>query len=170
MGYFTWTDAKKIPLRRRDGDFRSEDKIWYGRYAKIVCPDGTVYEESYYDGYGMFGDVDAYEVVVDMNKPYLKSIFERLESADGDFWGHELKDAAIAYSEDRTDALEKILDELVKTGPKYILYERGDWKRSIGIAISCDDGKNEQLPYPLKITSLKRKVDYDDLVPSLSTQ
>lgn len=77
MGFFTWTDARRNPRKLKCGDYSSADKIGYGGYAKIVCPDNTEIIEPYYEGYGMFDGKDIYDLVVDWNKTYLKDIFDK---------------------------------------------------------------------------------------------
>ena len=41
-----------------------------------------------------------------------------------------------------------------------------DWKRDIGIDIACYDEQNEDIPYPIKITS--KVMEYDSVSPSKS--
>ena len=171
MGYYTWTDAKRRPIKKANGDFRAADVIGYDCFAKIVCPDGAEYKEQSYDGYGMFGDVDAYDVVVDQNKQFLPQIFERLQNENPNgFWGQELADVATCYGKGDEQGFEKALAALCVASPRYLFNIREEWKRTVGITISCADEHNDALPYPLKITRSKRKIAYADLVPSYSTQ
>lgn len=157
MGYFTWKFADD---RRK--------KLQYGGKGFIAMPDGTFVGESRYDGYGMFGDVDAYDAVVDMNKPYLSEIFDALERRRGkDFVGAELRKVAEAYSAGDDETLKTEVEALAERTP----YLREEWKRNVGIAISCWDEDNSALPFPLKITSTdKPNKPYAELKPSVSTQ
>ena len=170
MGIFTWTDARRMPRRPKNGyDWISADKIGYGGYAKIVCPDGTEYATDYYYGDGMFGCVDAYEVIVDINKEDLPRIIKK--------YGYKrpfLCECAKLLSEGKSEreitdfAYNKIKKEHGNEEGYDWLYE--EWKRNIGIMMCCDDKDNDNLKYPLKITSIKKKVSYDDLYPSYNTQ
>lgn len=168
MGCFTFTDARRTPrLNARGYDFIVSDKITYGGYAKIVCPDDTEIVERCYDGYGMFDGQDIYDLVVDWNKEYLTEIFDRMLSEDPHCWGADLKPIAEAYQNDDPD-LDKIVESIAaKRCDKFL---REEWKRNVGIAISCEDKNNAALPYPVKITSLKWHRRYDDLYPSMNCQ
>ena len=155
MGIFTWNLAED---RRK--------KLRYGGRGFISMPDGSFIEERCYGGYGMFGSHDAYDVVVDLNRPYLKEIFEKIEEKEGPvFFGSDLKEIAIAYQNGDEKEAQRLADILGEETP----YIKKDWKRNIGIAISCDH--NEILPYPLKITGSNHPdKSYDELLPSISTQ
>lgn len=169
MGYFTWTDARKEPKILKNGDYASADKINYGGYAKIVCPDNTEIVETYYEGYGIFGDKDVYDLVVDWNKNHLESIFNNLLSKDPAHWGAHLKNLAVFYQNDDTAKLEAEINRLVSTG-KEMPFFKEEWKRTIGITIACGEEENKALPFPIKITSTKWKKTYDELHPSYYCQ
>lgn len=147
MGQYTWTFAN---LKRK--------KLEYGGKGYIALPYGKFIEEKHYDGYGMFGEFDVYEVVVDLNKDYLDTIYWKLEQMHPNgFWGDDTKEVAILYKESKY----KLIEEYVKAGK---IDE--EWKRLIGITISCDAVHNQILPYPLKIVSSNR-VKYENLLPSV---
>ncbi len=169
MGVFTWTDARrKSPKINRYGDYSRKDVLEYGSFGKIVCPDGTEICEECYDGYGRFGSYDAYEVVVDWNKNDLKEIFvKKLKEKS---FGSNLAGIAARLAEGISDEeITSDVKKLVSEGsmPEYLIR---DWKRNIGIAIACGDKDNESLRYPLKITTTRARVRYEDLYPSKSTQ
>lgn len=166
MGFFTWTDARREPKKRRDGEYVTADKIGYGGYAKVVCPDDTEIIENYYDGYGEFGGHDIYDLVVDWNKEHLEDIFCAMPE---DHWGYHLKEVATAFQNDDTYALNKEVSRLIASG-KEAEFFRDEWKRIIGIAIACHDEDNINLPFPIKITTTKWHRKYDELFPSLSCQ
>lgn len=166
MGYFTWTDARREPKRRRDGDYVTADKIGYGGYAKVVCPDNTEIIEQCYDGYGEFDGKDIYDLVVDWNKEYLEDIFCAMSE---DHWGYHLKEVATAFQNDDTYALHKEVYRLVDSGKEPPFF-KDEWKRTIGIAIACREEDNESLPFPIKITTTKWHRAYDELFPSCSCQ
>lgn len=163
MGYFTWTDARKEPRILKNGSYAATDKIAYGGFAKIVCPDNTEICEPYYEGYGMFDGKDVYDLVVDWNKPYLQEIFARKLAENPNCWGAHLAELARYYQNDDATGVAKEISRLIPYG-KEAPYFANEWKRSIGIAIACVG--NELLPYPIKITSTKWHKQYDELVPS----
>lgn len=166
MGFFTWTDARRQPRKRKDGDYVVADKIGYGGYAKVVCPDNTEIIEQYYDGYGEFDGHDIYDLVVDWNKAYLEDIFNQM---DENHWGYRFKGIAIAFQNDDMYALQKEINRLIDSG-KEAQWIRDEWKRHIGITIACGDEDNMNLPYPIKITTTKWHRTYDELYPSCSCQ
>ena len=166
MGYFTWTDARRHPKKLKNGDYAVADKIGYGGYAKIVCPDNTEIVEKYYDGYGEFDGKDVYDLVVDWNKAYLKDIFDKM---DEQHWGYHLKEVAIAFQNDDQDMLNKEIEKLIVSGKEHLLF-KAEWKRIIGITIACNSEDNMKLPFPIKITTTKWHRKYNELVPSHSCQ
>lgn len=166
MGYFTWTDARRHPNVLKNGDYSAKDKIGYDGYAKVVCPDNTEIIETCYEGYGEFGGHDIYDLVVDWNKAYLKEIFDKMPE---NHWGYHLKELAIAFQNDDLLTLRAEIERIVESG-KEASWFRDEWKRNIGIAISCDDKDNESLPFPIKITTTKWHRKYDELVPSYNCQ
>lgn len=166
MGYFTWRDCQD---RRK--------KVPYDHPAYVICPDDTVIKESSYNGYGMFGGHDIYELVVDWNRPYLKEIYDRLETEfnrkvflkkidGGFFFGSELREVAIAAMESDEKAIQ-IMKKKESSFPEYL---HNEWKRNIGIAIACEDEDNESLPFPIKISATPPKKTYAELKPSWSDQ
>ncbi len=173
MGYFTWTDACRKPKKNKYGDYTKASKIainGYDGYVKVVCPDNTVIEEQHYHGYGMFGSHDIFDLVVDWNKDDLPAIFARKKKAEGKFFGRSLADAAEMLATGKSDAeISEYIKKEVFAGrlPEYLI---DDWKRTIGIAIACEDKDNKSLKYPIKITSTRKNVKYEDMGVSLQTQ
>jgi hypothetical protein len=166
MGYFTWTDARRHPKLLKNGDYAAADKIGYGGYAKVVCPDNTEIIETYYEGYGEFDGHDIYDLVVDWNKDYLEDIFYRMPD---DHWGYHLKDLASAFQRDDEYGMRVEIERMIDLGLETKLL-REEWKRLIGITISCHDEDNANLPFPIKITTTKWHRRYDELVPSCNCQ
>lgn len=166
MGYFTWTDARREPRLLKNGDYAIADKIGYGGYAKVVCPDNTEIIEHYYDGYGEFDGHDIYELVVDWNKEYLEEIFGRMSEGH---WGYRLKEVAIAFQNDNEAKMREEIERLITSGIE-ARWLKDEWKRHIGIAIACDDEDNRNLPFPIKITTTKWHRKYDELYPSCNCQ
>lgn len=168
MGYFTFTDAVVKSPQRRHGEYSKKDKISYGGYIKVVCPDGTIYEDVCYDGYGRIGRYDVYNLVVDWNKYNLSAI---LKARRDHIFYNELKEILEKYIESDYDEMctTEFVKGLVADG-KCGEYLISDWKRNIGIMLACEDKDNEALPFPLKVTKSREAVDYDKLFPSRSTQ
>lgn len=166
MGYFTWTDARRHPKVLKSGDYAAADKIGYGGYAKVVCPDNTEIVEKYYEGYGEFDGKDIYDLVVDWNRAFLEEIFDKMSE---DHWGYHLKELAIAYQNYDAAKMYAEIERIVKLEiePKWF---REEWKRTIGITIACNDEDNNNLPFPIKITTTKWHRKYDELVPSCNCQ
>ena len=162
MGYFTWTDAAKEPRRKRDGTIFQTDKIAYGGYAKVVCPDNTAIEEQSYEGYGIFNGQDVYELVVDWNKDALGQIFDELTKIKA--WGYQLAPVAKAYQENGSEAAHAAAEQL---SMEYLYNVSEDWKHDVGIAIATAKIDRKPIcPFPIKITKNRRKVKYENLVPS----
>lgn len=167
MDYFTWTDAKKYSKKEGNGilrDYPACDKIKYGCFCAVVCPDNTVIREPHYEGYGIFGGVDIFELIVDWNKDFLIEIFERIKKKSNDKIGveyaNEYANLALCYQNDDTTGFYK---ELEKKG-----FDIKTWKRIVGITISTGED-NERLKYPIKITT-QTKGCYAELYPSFSCQ
>lgn len=170
MGYFTWTDARYEPVKKaRTGDYPIKTKIPYGEYAKVICPDDSVIIEKHYDGYGEFDGHDIYDLVVDWNRDYLEEIFDRLAAKEPKHWGWYLRNLAVMYQHHKENSAEfasEILTVANNHGPILIT----EWKRNIGITISCEYEDNKALPFPIKITSTKWNKTYAELYPSAGCQ
>lgn len=163
MGYFTWTLANRQLRKLSWGGYAANSILCYGTHGVVVCPDNTHIVEPHYDGYGEFNGHDVYELVVDWNKDELLNIMKIPEIANDSFFTDELKAFATAFATD--DDVE--LDRLIKNVQQPYLAK--EWKRNIGIAISCEH--NHLIPYPIKIVNTKRNhKKYEDLPPSISTQ
>ena len=164
MGCFTFTLANKKPEKILGGvDYKSSCKLGYSCYAVVVCPDDTHIVEHYYNGYGDFGGHDIYDLVVDWNKNYLTAIIKDLKEKNviKVLLTPEMEEIAKAFQEDNDEELRDILERCPE-------YERKEWKRTLGIIISCRN--NENIPYPIKIVNNKRIKPYKDLYPALDCQ
>lgn len=163
MGFFTWTLANKTLQKTRCGDYAARCKLRYDGYGAVVCPDNTLIKEPSYEGYGMFGGKDVYDLVVDWNKDHLLDI-PKLPGFKP--WGDEQSFHAImkAFQEDDREALKKAIESAAVSDPSM----RTEWKRTIGIYIACMN--NALLPYPIKIVDCLRPKPYAQLRPSISTQ
>lgn len=169
MGFFTWTDARREPRTNKRGDFITADKIGYDCFAKIVCPDNTEISEPYYEGYGIFDGKDVYDLVVDWNKTHLSEIFDKMLADDPKCWGYHLRNLAVCYQNDDMQGIDNELQSIINSGEEGPHF-KNEWKRAIGIAIACSEKNNQRLPFPIKITRMKRKRAYADLYPSYNCQ
>lgn len=172
MGYFTWTFANRQIKETKYGYARS-CVLEYGNRGYIALPKGITYEgcvynsegyafikEDFYDGYGMFGKYDVYDIVADLNKQDAVEFLSR----EGATWGDKLLPIAKAWLAGKSE--EEIIEVVKANG--FETYPE-EWKRHIGISMSCYDRDQELLKYPLKIVSSTR-CRYEDLPYSHSTQ
>lgn len=165
MGYFTWTDARyENPDKNGYGDYYSKYKLGYGREMRVVCPDNTVITEPYYDGYGIFDGKDIYDLAVDWNRDDLEYLFSFVNPGD---WGYKFKTLAIAYGNYDDAGFMKEYIRLKNVLPNWQLEE---WKRNVGITIACGDEQHQRCKYPIKITTKKRGLKYDELYMSHACQ
>lgn len=177
MGYFTWTFANKEVKETKYG-YTSSSKLGYGYRGYIALPkdcsitgknvvenkDGYKFiKEDFYDGYGMFGSFDAYDVVVDINKGFLAAAVEKIAAKDATTKKDTYLKLARMYDSSASE------DELSKLFEASGVSLYGEWKRNLGIYLACYKSDNELLKYPLKIVSTTR-CRYEDLPCSDSTQ
>ena len=186
MGYFTWTLANKELKKRKDGwGYLNSCKFGYKTKGYIALPKGSenlyndvisingrsFIQENRYDGYGIFGSHDVFDVIVDMNKGHLANF---VNNDKVNSWAFGKKKYIIEIA----DAVDKVLSEteIEKIAEKAFkpIQEKApwivakEWKRHLGIAIS-DDENNKNLPYPLKIVDTTDCV-YEDLPISYGCQ
>ena len=148
------------------------------RRGYVACPDGTFICEPSYETYGIFDGKDIYDLVVDWNRKFIAENPDHLLphvhcwTKDGalvrttyrlkDFpWYPIVADLSIPF-EDLHDALIAHLKK--ELGDKFAPYRTEI--RNIGIDIACYDEDNASLPYPIKITSKKTGICYEELPPS----
>jgi hypothetical protein len=128
-------------------------------------------QEKYYDGYGIFGKHDIFDVVVDINKGHLAD-FVNNDKVDSWAFGKKEYLIEIAEAVDKNlseEEIEKIAEKAFEPlKEKMPWLATKEWKRHLGIAIS-DDENNARLPYPLKIVDTTDCV-YEDLPISYSCQ
>lgn len=139
-------------------------RLKVGGSGYLLCPAGEPIRVSYYDGYSHMGGYDVFELVVDWNHAYMKRIVALLreggENPHRCSWYHlDILDMFVSsfFDEDETD---RYVDGIY--GKDYV----SDWKRDLGIWLSCYDEDNAKLDYPIKIASAP--VPYDSVPPSLS--
>lgn len=202
MGCFTFTFGDKR-IRETGYGYSNSCTLAYGGVGFIALPKGftNLYEgsdiittndgytfiaEHYYDGYGMFGTHDIYDVIVDINKGYLTEsldkVFERkiakIKTNEFNQSEEELKDwidretneykiyRNICLIADKNLSEADIEKEFKKINNPF----NNEWKRELGITLACYGEDNKLLHYPLKITSKLGKWNYDNLKPTISTQ
>lgn len=143
MGCFSWMYA----------DTDNNKPLNIDERAYVICPDNTVIEEKYYDGYGEFGGHDIYELVSDWNKDYISVANLRKPQRN--------LNALRRYEKD----CQMLTDFVNGKSDEYMISQYGKyWKREIGINIACHDDQNAALKYPIKIC--KRPTAYETLPPS----
>lgn len=136
MGSFSWYASDTNRAIRSDEPFP----------VYVLRPDGEPLLEVEYEGYGVFGGQDIYELVADWNRKYLAEHPEFLiaqynappKRVDEFEWYPAYADLSKTRAE-----VEKELKETKATFSG--LY------RSIGIAIACYDFQNFSLPFPIKL-------------------
>jgi len=149
MGQFSWLDCK------------TQEQVIDGRPRKsyVLVPKefgGGHIEEECYEGYGMFGGHDIYDLVTDWNRGYAD--FDGLKSTDWCEWCFGGEERARALFADFNGGVD---DETMR--------ERygAEWKRTMGIVLACHDEDNANLRYPIKITHDPTAV-YEWCAPSKS--
>lgn len=186
MGQYSWKDCC---------DGRKAIKIT-DRTCYVLVPKkdgGGHIREPYYDGYGHFGGNDIFDLVAEWNRPELSEAMLRPMSGREKFGGlypfeiEQLRaqgesEAAIRDADEKqrdlyySEALER-RKRMLNMMSDYRSGEYSDdemteryyeqWKREIGIVISCYDEQNAALPYPIKITYDENAV-YENCKPSKS--
>ncbi len=195
MGYFTWTFANR-KVKSLGYGYASSSKLGYGYKGYIALPKGSeivgenvvenssghkFIKEEFYDGYGMFGSFDVYNVVVDINKGYIKEALKKQFVARLKRTNHSEKEMEcdkivydfyleIADLVDNNADEDKIIHKFMEYENVGYGFAKEEWKRYLGIHISCYKEDNELLKYPLKIVSSIRNIVYEDLPISITTQ
>ena len=133
MGQFSWLDCK-------DSKRQILDNVFEDVYVLIPKEFGGGHIlETCYNGYGIYGGNDIYELVVDWNSKYLETYRK-----DKSFVCNWLQNC------------ESVEEAFMKMK-----------KRNIGISIACYDEDNMKLHYPIKITHDPTAV-YEECEPSLA--
>ena len=187
MGQFSWIYADtnmQLMSNLRADTYLLVPPVFQDEYGKSIY-------EPYYDGYGNFGGYDVYDLIAEWNREYLSETMLRetpkLENYGGlsDFEKEELRNNGASEDEiaqndleqkefyynaaikRRKTTIERINDYRNGLTSEEMVQKYGeDWKRSIGIDIACYDKQNENIPYPIKITT--KEMDYDCVTPSKS--
>ena len=164
MGCFSWCTSdtrKSIPCCIPFGDLPGT--------VYLLNPFGEPYKETDYEGYGVFGGRDVYDLVAEWNREYLTSEnIRRPERGnwqpgeEGDaYYARAMQKyygqcaAVAAYQAGASDAF------MQENYGKILGYGDGsDWKRCLGIALACYDEDHVKLRYPIKI--VEHPVPYDE--------
>ena len=145
MGMFSWiySDTGKQML---DGVYKKSYLLVPPPYQKKY---GKYIEEECYDGYGIMGGFDVYNLVAEWNFPVVqKSSFRNC-------------------TDDFVDKLFELREKNASDEEYEKLYNTLEWKRIMGIDIACYDEQNASLPYPIKIVENK-DLDYEKVKHSIS--
>ena len=196
MGIFTWSDCTVKKPFDKNGRIKCDAVVEYGGYAKLICPDNTELETDYHGSDGVIRGRDIYELVAEWNRTYItsESITEKPDDPTKfyglyDYEKRKLRDEG--KSEDEITAIDDsermkhfyaaverwketvaMIDEYRAGASDEVLEEKygADFKREIGIAISCDDDNASRLKYPVKLTKDKNAHGYENLFISYSCQ
>lgn len=156
MGCFSWCTSdtrKSIPCCIPFGDLPGT--------VYLLNPFGEPYKESNYNGYGVFGGRDVFDLVVEWNREHLS--VENIRKPDRDQYQKGASgDAFFANAMENYNGLCEALtayrngasDDYMKEhfGPKIgFLADGSDWKRILGIRLSSYDREHVRLKYPIKI-------------------
>lgn len=175
MGCFTWTLANR-KIKKTGWGYDSSCNFGYGHTGYIALPKGITYEgcifnkrgyafieEKFYDGYGMFGYHDVFDVIADINKECAVEFFSNPNAV----WREKLLPIAKFWTSDKCKSDEDVTEYAQKIG--FMCPE--EWKRHIGIAMTSYDEDQARIKYPLKIvSSINCKKNYEDLPFSHTTQ
>ena len=159
MGFFTWTLANKKPTYLKNGDYASSCKLGYYSYGAIITPDNEIIKEPCYEGYGIFNGHDAYDLVADWNRTHLIDIIQHPNFVPCPLFPVDNPDymqIIQAFVDNDETKLQQALSKTAIHDPLI----KDEWKRTIGILISCEDTNVKLLPYPLKIVNCVRPKPY----------
>lgn len=173
MGTFSWCDCcnYKKYIKVHSKAFVLVPKEYHDKYGKIIS-------ESSYDGYGTFGSYDIYDLVAEWNRKYIQQPEKYFKKPERykymglwDFEKDDLRKNGVTEEEIRKIDEEKrdknynrainyynyginMMNDYIKglSDGKMIEKYGDEYKRTVGINISCDDSFNSTLKFPIKIT------------------
>ena len=149
MGMFSWLDCI------------TGEQVIDGRPRRsyLLVPEefgGGHIEEPCYEGYGMFGGHDVYDLVADWNRGHID--LDATSSKGWCEWAFGGEERARSLFDDFNGGAD---DETMRERYK------SEYKRTLGIVIACHDEDNARLRYPIKITHEPTAV-YEWCAPSRS--
>ena len=162
MGQFSWLDCK-TGEQIVDGRKRNSYVLVPRRFG------GGHIEEPCYEGYGVFGGKDVYDLVALWNREFI-NVDENLrkplrERFTADKEGERFFQLAVESYQERSRRLEDFVSNVEDADMKEMYGD--EYLRLIGIDIACYDEENENLRFPIKITHDPNAV-YEFCAPSLS--
>lgn len=162
MGFFSW---KTSDTNRSISNAHSKRGTFN---VYVLCPDGTAIPEGNYDGYGVFGGFDIYELVAIWNRDNLTADYLKKPAREHYGWGSFGDDAYnMAISRYKRDC--KMLEDYMSGKSDSFMSDNygKDWLSVIGIMIACYDHQNAAIKYPIKIVE-NPNLKYDEVEPSVS--
>lgn len=159
MGQFSW-----ITCDTKEQVVNNEIKDVYVLVPKEFGGENIL--EQCYDGYGIFGRYDIYDLVADWNKNYIT--IENLIKPDRKRYGNRPEDEELFKTalEEYEKNCKKLEDFKVLSDKEMKEKYGEEFKREIGISIACYDEQNAMLKYPIKIARLKNSVYEECFSPS----
>lgn len=175
MGLFSWCTS----------DTRKSISCTFNSYAGapttvyLLNPFGDPYKESNYEGYGVFGGRDVYELVAEWNRKYLT--VDNLKKPVREHWasdkeGDEYFTKAMQRYEQKCRGLKDYAagasDEYMQKhyGTVFGYGDGSDWKRCLGIDVACYDEDHVKLKYPIKLVEVPVPYEEAEMSPSCPFQ
>lgn len=142
MGQFSWiySDTNKQLIDNRVADsYLLVPPEFQKKYGKAIY-------ESCYDGYGIFGKYDVYDLIPEWNKEMIPEIIRRMKNGK---WTYKADEGDLQNLQNYFEGKEINCD-----------------LRWLGIMMACYNKDNAALEYPIKIAT--EKLEYNSVSPSLS--
>lgn len=165
MGFFSWLTSDTNKSIANVYSSRSTFPVY------VLIPEefgGGYIEEKAYDGYGVFGGHDVYNLVADWNKTHIST--DNIKKPVREHWSaDEQGESWYKSAVERYERECLMVKEFCEgADDKYMKETYGeDYKRIIGINIACYDEQNAALEYPIKFVENK-SIAYEDATPSES--
>lgn len=167
MGCFSWMFA----------DEQNQQNLCTGKRAYIFCPDNSIITEPAYDGVGIFGGKDIYELVADWNRKYLSEHPDFMIPVGSDETYDPNLQIYISQRKKKISEcpwypfyanLSLTPNEVARKWAESANNQAGTEYRLIGIDIACYSSQNAALPFPIKVCKRKTGHTYATLPASES--